>query len=82
MHASSAAAAHCLLLPLESAVWLSICLAGAGGVREAYKGKGEDYQLFWPEKSGAHPPQADRSIIAAITGSGRFWQRQAETGGE
>lgn len=22
----------------------------AGGVREAYKGKGEEYQLFWPEK--------------------------------
>ncbi|KAI3428285.1 hypothetical protein D9Q98_006664 [Chlorella vulgaris] len=22
-----------------------------GGVREAYKGRGEDYQLFWPERS-------------------------------
>lgn len=25
----------------------------AGGVREAYKRRGEEYQLFWPEKSGA-----------------------------
>jgi hypothetical protein len=33
---------------------------GAGGVREAYKGKGEDYQLFWPEKSGRHPTPCAR----------------------
>ena len=28
------------------------CCLLAGGVREAYKRRGEDYQLFWPEKSG------------------------------
>lgn len=26
-----------------------------GGVREAYKRQGEEYQLFWPEKSGEGP---------------------------
>lgn len=23
-----------------------------GGMREAYKGRGEEYRLFWPDRSG------------------------------
>jgi hypothetical protein len=30
-------------------------LSNAGGVREAYKRKGEEYQLFWPSQRSGEP---------------------------
>lgn len=31
----------------HSDVWVH----AAGGVREAYKGKGEEYRIFWPDRA-------------------------------
>ena len=48
------------LPPAAAASWVAFWRAG--GVREAYRFKGEEYQLFWPDKSGERAGRAHGQV--------------------